>query len=103
MKGTNGGGNGRRDLRTCPIGIFDSAGAMARSDARLLGSLLIPLSISFFAGFFVYRHTARNRKIQAMITVLLSALLMPVAYEAAWAIFPARFYIASTYEVRHAR
>jgi hypothetical protein len=85
------------------IGIFGSARAMARSDATLLASLLIPLSISIFAGVFVYRHTARKRRTQAIVTVLLSALLMPVVYEAAWATFPARFYIPRTYEVRHAR
>jgi ABC-type glycerol-3-phosphate transport system permease component len=40
-----------------------------------LSSLLIPLLLSAFAAFFVYRHTARRRKTQALITMVLTLLL----------------------------
>lgn len=40
-----------------------------------LSSLLIPLLLSIFAAFFVYRHTARRRKTQALITMVLTLLL----------------------------
>ena len=83
------------------MGIFGSARVLAQNDRLLLGSLLIPFTISIFAGLFVYRHTARKRKTQALVTLLLSILLMPLAYQAAWVFFPTRFYIPRTYAVRH--
>jgi hypothetical protein len=88
---------------TLTIAIFGSARVMAQSDLRLFGSLIIPLAGAIFAGFFVYRHTARKRKTQAVITVLLSLLLTPFAYLAGWIVLPDRLYIPTTYEVRHAR
>lgn len=36
---------------------------------------LVPLIMSISAGIFVYRHTARRRKLQVFITVLLCLLL----------------------------
>ena len=88
---------------TLAIGIFGSARAMARSDSILLGSLILPLSITTFASFFIYRHTARKRKTQAVITVLLAFMFTPIAYIAAWILLPDKLYIPRTYEVRHAR
>jgi amino acid transporter len=38
-------------------------------------TFLIPLASIFFASLFVYRHTARWRKVQALSTALLSILL----------------------------
>jgi hypothetical protein len=35
----------------------------------------VPVAASLFVGVFVYRHTARRRKLQVVITVLLSFLL----------------------------
>jgi integral membrane sensor domain MASE1 len=35
----------------------------------------VPVASSLFVGVFVYRHTARRRKLQVVITVLLSFLL----------------------------
>jgi hypothetical protein len=36
---------------------------------------VIPLVTAFAAGFFVYRHTARRRKLQAVLTAVLVLLL----------------------------
>ena len=88
---------------TLAIGIFGSARAMARSDSILLSSLIIPLSITALASLFIYRHTARKRKTQAVITVLLAFMFTPIAYIAAWILLPDKLYIPRTYEVRHAR
>jgi hypothetical protein len=44
---------------------------------------LPPLLTAIFAGFFVYRHTARHRKLQAIITGLLVIILCVIAYIAA--------------------
>ena len=85
------------------IALFGSARVLAQSDWRLVASLFIPLAIAMYAGLFVYRHTARRRKTQAAITVLLALLLTPVAYAAAWTVLSDRLYIPTTYEVRHAR
>jgi cytochrome bd-type quinol oxidase subunit 2 len=85
------------------IGLYGSAAAMARNDWILLCSSVFPLSVTVVAGFFVYRHTARRRKTQAVVTVLLALLLTPVTYLAAWSLFPNKLYIPTTYEVRHAR
>ncbi|HEY6189811.1 MAG TPA: hypothetical protein VIW80_19310 [Pyrinomonadaceae bacterium] len=41
----------------------------------IFSTLLIPAAAIMAASFFVYRHTARRRQIQAVLTVLLSAVL----------------------------
>jgi cytochrome bd-type quinol oxidase subunit 2 len=85
------------------IGAFGNARTLARSDWLLLASLLLPVAIAVYSGIFVYRHTARRRKTQATVTIVLALLLSLVAYLAAWTIVPDRLYIPRTYEVRHAR
>ncbi|HEY0100234.1 MAG TPA: hypothetical protein VGB76_14890, partial [Pyrinomonadaceae bacterium] len=42
--------------------------------ALVAGIVLIPLISVTLAGIFVYRHTARRRKLQATLTVLLSLI-----------------------------
>ena len=85
------------------IGIFGSARSLARNDGVLLASTLIPFVSALIAGFFAYRHTARRRKMQALITSVLAILLTVVAYFAASFFAHNRFYIPRTYEVRHGR
>jgi uncharacterized membrane-anchored protein len=36
---------------------------------------LLPIATIIFASIFVYRHTARRRKLQAFLTVVLATLL----------------------------
>ena len=38
-------------------------------------TLLLPIAAIVFASIFVYRHTARRRKLQAFLTALLATLL----------------------------
>jgi cytochrome bd-type quinol oxidase subunit 2 len=85
------------------VGFFGSARAFTRHDWLLLGSALIPLLLSVFAGIFVYRHTARRRKTQAILTGLLSLALTVITYAIASQFFPHRLIIPRTYELRHAR
>ena len=40
-----------------------------------LGALLIPVAAITFASIFVYRHTARRRRLQAMLTALIASIL----------------------------
>jgi hypothetical protein len=42
--------------------------------------LLIPIAVALFAGVFVYRHTARRRKLQAVLTSVLVLMLSAVAF-----------------------
>jgi hypothetical protein len=85
------------------IGIFGSARALARHDLLLLGSALLPLVVAATAGFFAYRHTARRRKLQSIITALLTLVLVIVAYVGARAFANDRFVIPRTSDVRHSR
>ena len=85
------------------IGVFGSARALARNDALLLASVVIPLAVAGSGGFFAYRHTARRRKMQALITTLLSIFLALVVYLAASSFAVDRLYVPRSYEVRHRR
>ncbi|HYX40672.1 MAG TPA: hypothetical protein VE821_03185 [Pyrinomonadaceae bacterium] len=51
----------------------------AAIDPLLLSTLLIPLIAITYAAVFVYRHTARRRKLQATMTVLLALMLTLIA------------------------
>jgi peptidoglycan/LPS O-acetylase OafA/YrhL len=53
-----------------------------------LASAALPLVMAGFAGFFTYRHTARRRKTQAVLTVLLTLLLSVAACFSATRLFP---------------
>ncbi|SRR5260370_23480823 len=85
------------------IAGFGSARVLARSDWLLVSSFLIPLGVATYAGVFVYRHTARRRKTQAVFSVLLTLFLSVGTYLVASQVFPNKLVISRTYEVRHAR
>jgi amino acid transporter len=57
------------------LGLTGSARRPTTLDIYVILILLVPLAAVFFASFFVYRHTARWRKAQALSTALLSILL----------------------------
>ena len=57
------------------IGILGSPARYTAPDMAVLGTLLIPVAAITFASIFVYRHTARRRKLQAMATALLATIL----------------------------
>ena len=85
------------------ITVFGSARVLAQNDWLLLCSLVIPLGVTAYAGVFVYRHTARRRKTQLALTVLLTLCFSVGTYLVASQIFPDKLIIPRTYEVRHAR
>lgn len=85
------------------IALFGSARAMASDDWRLAGSLFIPLAVAIFSGVFAYRHTARRRKSQAVLTFVLALLFSSGFYLIASQLFPERLIIPRTSEVRYAR
>jgi hypothetical protein len=57
------------------LGLTGSTKRPAALDVYVILMLLIPVASVFFASFFVYRHTARWRRAQALSTALLSILL----------------------------
>lgn len=85
------------------VALFSSARAMARDDSSLAASLLIPLAVAAFSGVFAYRHTARRRKTQALLTSILALLFSAGFYLIASQLFPEKLIIPRTSEVRHAR
>ena len=56
------------------LGIF-SAQALSSPGLLVLSTLLLPVATIVFAAIFVYRHTARRRKLQAFLTTLIATLL----------------------------
>jgi hypothetical protein len=57
------------------FGLWGSARRLARIDPVTVAALLLPVMPILYASFFVYRHTARRRQLQAAVTALLASLL----------------------------
>jgi purine-cytosine permease-like protein len=57
------------------LGFSGSTDHLIEPSIFILSTLLIPVAAITAASFFVYRHTARRRQMQAMLTALLSAFL----------------------------
>lgn len=56
------------------LGVF-SVEALSSPGLLVASTLLLPTAAIVFASIFVYRHTARRRKLQAFLTALLATLL----------------------------
>jgi len=56
------------------LGVF-SLKALSTPGLLLASTLLLPAAAIVFASIFVYRHTARRRKLQAFLTAILATLL----------------------------
>ena len=56
------------------LGVF-SAKALSSPSLLVFSTLLLPIAATAFASIFVYRHTARRRKLQAVLTALIAILL----------------------------
>jgi lysylphosphatidylglycerol synthetase-like protein (DUF2156 family) len=57
------------------FGFFSSFNPTARIGWLVILSLLLPIAAIIFATIFVYRHTARRRRLQAFMTAILATLL----------------------------
>ena len=57
------------------FGLTDLINSFTRPNIIIFSTLLIPVLATTAASFFVYRHTARRRQIQAMLTALLTIFL----------------------------
>ena len=56
------------------LGVF-SVRALSSPGLLVASTLLLPIATIVFAAVFVYRHTARRRKLQAFLTTLIATLL----------------------------
>jgi len=62
------------------LAIYGSLRDLATHNLLFRLTLMIPLVMVAFAGFFVYRHTARRRKLQTTLAVLLTFFLTLAAF-----------------------
>ena len=56
------------------LGLF-SLQALSSPGLLVASTFLLPIAAIIFASIFVYRHTARRRRLQAFLTVVLATLL----------------------------
>ncbi len=65
------------------LAVFSSLESLNRPGLLVLATFLLPAAAIVWATIFVYRHTARRRRLQAVLTALLSLLLTIGAFTAA--------------------
>jgi uncharacterized membrane protein len=58
------------------LSVFSSLKPIGAPTVLVLVTFLLPIVTTFVAALFVYRHTARRRKLQAVMTALLSLVLI---------------------------
>jgi uncharacterized protein YacL len=56
------------------LGVF-SVRALSSPGVLVASTLVLPIATIVFAAVFVYRHTAKRRKLQAFLTTLIATLL----------------------------
>jgi len=56
------------------LGVF-TVKALSSPGLMLASTLLLPAATIIFASIFVYRHTARRRKLQALLTAIIATVL----------------------------
>lgn len=56
------------------LGVF-SERALSSPSLLVTSTLLLPIATITFASIFVYRHTARRRKLQAFLTAIVAIIL----------------------------
>jgi len=57
------------------LSVFSSLRSLWAPGPLILLTLLLPIAAVLLGAFFVYRHTARRRKLQAFLTALLATFL----------------------------
>jgi purine-cytosine permease-like protein len=57
------------------LGRFSSLEGLSSPDLLAVSTFILPIATVVLAGIFVYRHTARRRKTQALLTGILAMFL----------------------------
>jgi hypothetical protein len=65
------------------LSVFASLEPLNKPGLLVLTTFLLPAGATVWGTIFVYRHTARRRRLQAVLTALLSLLLTFGAFTAA--------------------
>jgi hypothetical protein len=60
--------------------VFSSLTPLTKPGAVVFSTFLLPLLATLIASIFVYRHTARRRRLQAALTTIVSLLLILAAF-----------------------
>jgi predicted anti-sigma-YlaC factor YlaD len=55
--------------------VFSSLKPIAAPGLVVVSTYLLPLLATLLASIFVYRHTAKRRKLQALLTAIIASLL----------------------------
>ena len=71
------------------LGVF-SVRPLSNPGLLVTSTLVLPIATIAFASIFVYRHTARRRKLQAFITAIL-AIILTLAFFIAASILTGRY------------
>ena len=56
------------------LGVF-SVKTLSNPGLLVISTLVLPIATIAFASIFVYRHTARRRKLQAFLTAMIAIIL----------------------------
>jgi|SRR5215471_12571226 len=80
------------------IGTSGTATNLARQKLWFSLSLLIPILIAIFSAIFIYRHTARRRKLQAILAAVLVIALILISYIIGSTLVPVRLGLGNTLE-----
>ena len=57
------------------LSVFSSLRPIASPDLLVVSTYLLPILTTLLASIFVYRHTARRRKLQAILTATIASIL----------------------------
>jgi amino acid transporter len=57
------------------VSVFSSLHPIASPDLLVVSTYLLPILTTLLASIFVYRHTARHRKLQAILTATIASIL----------------------------
>ena len=71
------------------LGVFSVKG-LSNPGLLVASTLLLPIATTAFASVFVYRHTARRRKLQAFLTAII-AIILTLAFFIAASILTGRY------------
>lgn len=71
------------------LSLFSSLKPITTPGLVVCATFLLPIAATLVAAIFVYRHTARRRKLQAAVTAVL-ALLLTIAVFVAASVYTAR-------------
>lgn len=58
------------------LSVFSSLSPLLKPGVVVFSTFLLPVVATLIAAIFVYRHTARRRRLQAALTTIISLLLI---------------------------